>query len=45
MPRPTLRRRPKGVDKAFEGIPPYQPLDSALGFYIPPVLESDYRNW
>lgn len=45
MPRPTLHKRPQGVHKAFEGIPPYRPLPSDLGFYIPPVLESDFNNW
>lgn len=45
MPRPTLRKRPKDIEKAFEEIPPYQPLPSDLGFFIPPVLESDFNNW
>lgn len=45
MPRPTLRKRPKGADDAFKELVPYRPLDSTMDFYIPPVLESDFAKW
>lgn len=45
MPRPTLRKRPKGVDDAFTDIPAYRARDGAMQFYIPPVLESDFERW
>lgn len=37
MPRPTMRRRPKGAQKAFEGIPAYVPSASDMRFLVPPV--------
>lgn len=45
MPRPSKRKRPKDIDAAYVDIPPYTPLDTAMDFYIPPVLEADFNRW